>query len=124
MPADIENEHPHLWIKENEEGSKNKFESELLAAQLKRNNLKVKYNYRKIINAKEAKQTEHKLDELFGASLNVLVYNFVDMLSHSRTDMQMIRELAPDESAYRALTKTWFIHSSLFQVLKKLALKM
>lgn len=122
MPADIENEHPHLWIKENEEGSKNKFESELLAAQLMRHNVKVKYNYRKITNTKEAKQTEHKLDELFGASLNVLVYNFVDMLSHARTDMQMIRELAPNESAYRALTKTWFIHSSLFQVLKKLAL--
>ena len=123
MPADIEKQHPYFWTKENEEGSKNKFESDLLAAQLMRHNIKVKYNYHKIIKTKEAKQIEQKLDELLGAPLNVLVYNFVDMLSHARTDMQMIRELAPNESAYRALTKTWFIHSSLFQVLKKLALK-
>ena len=123
MPADIEKKYPDFWTKESEEGSKNKFESDLLAAQLGRHKLEVKYNYHKIIKTQEAKQIEQKLDGLFKAPLNVLVYNFVDMLSHARTDMQMIRELAPDESAYRALTKTWFVHSSLFEVLKKLSSK-
>ena len=123
MPADIENQYPDFWTKENEEGSKNKFESDLLAAQLVRYNLEIKFNYYKIIKTQEAKQIEQKLDELLKASLNIMVYNFVDMLSHARTDMHMIRELAPNESAYRALTKTWFTHSSLFEVLKKLSLK-
>tara|TARA_E500000331_G_C17180856_1_gene680487 strand:- start:580 stop:1290 length:711 start_codon:yes stop_codon:yes gene_type:complete len=123
MPAEIEKKYPDFWTKESEEGSKNKFESDLLAAQLGRNKIGVKYNYHKIIKTKEAKQIEQKLDELLKVPLNVLVYNFVDMLSHARTDIQMIRELAPDESAYRALTKTWFEHSSLFEVLKKLSSK-
>ena len=123
MPSDIEKQYPDLWTKESEEGSKNKFESDLLAAQLGRHKIEVKYNYHKIIKTQEAKQIEQKLDELLKAPLNVLVYNFVDMLSHARTDMQMIRELAPDESAYRALTKTWFAHSSLYEVLKKLSSK-
>jgi hypothetical protein len=58
---------------------------------------------------------------LFGNDLNVIVYNFVDMLSHARTDMAMIRELAPDEAAYRSITRSWFEHSPLFEVLKKIS---
>ena len=55
--------------------------------------------------------------------LNVIVYNFVDMLSHARTDMAMIRELAPDEAAYRSITKSWFEHSPLFDIIRKVAEK-
>ncbi|MFN6945273.1 MAG: PglZ domain-containing protein, partial [Cytophagaceae bacterium] len=63
------------------------------------------------------------MPNLFHNKLNVIVYNFVDMLSHARTDMQMIRELAPDESAYRSLTHSWFQHSPLLDALKKIAEK-
>jgi CheY-like chemotaxis protein len=121
MPAEIENNYKELWTSESDEGSKNKFESALLAANLDRSGILKKFNYHKILKVKEGQKIAQKLDDLMSAPLNVLVYNFVDMLSHARTDMPMIRELAPDESAYRELTKTWFNHSSLFEVLKKLA---
>lgn len=63
------------------------------------------------------------VNNLFHNDLNVIVYNFVDMLSHARTDMAMIRELAPDEAAYRSITKSWFMHSPLFEILRKVAEK-
>ena len=63
------------------------------------------------------------MNNLFKNDLNVIVYNFVDMLSHARTDMAMVRELAPDESAYRSITKSWFMHSPLIDILKKIAEK-
>ena len=74
MPADIEKQYPHFWTKESEEGSKNKFESDLIEAQLRRHRIGVKYNYHKIIKTQEAKQIEQKLDELLESDLNVLVY--------------------------------------------------
>jgi CheY-like chemotaxis protein len=123
MPSEIEKIHPELWIGEDQEGSKNKFESELLAANLDRSGIKTKFSYHKIIHAQDGKNLVKNLDNLFENPFNVVVYNFVDMLSHARTDMQMIRELAPDESAYRQLTRTWFNHSSIYEMLKKLSEK-
>ena len=111
MPLEIEKQYPEYWTSESEESSKNKFEGELLRENLKRNDLDVSSSYHKIIHAKDGKHLAENAEKLLDNSINALVYNFVDMLSHSRTDMQMIRELAPDESAYRALTRTWFSHS-------------
>lgn len=121
MPLDIERRHPEYWSNEDEEGAKNNFERELLAKNLERERLDIKFAYHKIIKAQDGKHLVESVQNLFTNQLNAIVYNFVDMLSHARTDMPMIRELAPDESAYRSLTKSWFTHSSLFDLLKVLA---
>ncbi len=98
-------------------------EEEFLNKQLQKNNLSVKFSYHKIKNLEEGRALADSVNNLFGNSLNVIVYNFVDMLSHARTDMAMIRELAPDESAYRSLTRSWFLHSPLLEIIKTISQK-
>ena len=121
MPLEIQKRFPDLWSDEDEEGTKNNFEKELLGKNLEKERLDIKYSYHKIIKAHEGKQLVDLVKNLTNNQLNAIVFNFVDMLSHARTDMPMIRELAPDESAYRSITKSWFAHSSLYDVLKILA---
>jgi hypothetical protein len=123
LPSEMAKTHPELWVGEDEDEGKNNFESEFLDKQLRRNNLQVKMSYHKIKNMDEGRNLADTVNNLFKNDLNVIVYNFVDMLSHARTDMAMIRELAPDESAYRSITKSWFLHSPLFDILKKIAEK-
>ena len=108
MPSEIEKRHPGKWISEDEEGSKNAHEEEFIGAMLKRLGKDVKYSYHKILNLNAGKKLADSLDNLMGNALNVIVYNFVDMLSHARTEMEVIRELADDDAAYRSLTKSWF----------------
>ena len=121
MPLDIAKNFPEYWVGEDEESSKNNFEKELLGKHLEKEKLNIKYSYNKIIRTTEGKQLVEGVNNLLNNQLNAIVFNFVDMLSHARTDMQMIRELAPDESAYLSLTKSWFAHSSLLDLLKALA---
>jgi len=121
MPLDISKKHPEYWVSEDEEEGKNKFEEELLGINLKTLNRDLKYSYNKIIKTQDGRNLVDRAKNLMSNDLNAIVYNFVDMLSHARTDMQMIRELAPDESAYRSLTKSWFMHSSLYDLLKFLS---
>jgi hypothetical protein len=83
--------------------------------------MNIKSSYNKILQANQAKAVLEQFPNLMNNDLNVLVYNFVDMMSHARTDMKMIRELAPDESAYRSITTSWFTHSSLFELFKKIS---
>ena len=122
-PLEISRRYPDLWVSEESEGGKNLKESELLEANMARNQVKEKFSYHKILRADEGKSLSESIPNLMNNKLNAIVFNFVDMLSHARTDMQMIRELAPDESAYRSLTKSWFTHSSLYDTLKALANK-
>ncbi|MCP4552217.1 MAG: bifunctional response regulator/alkaline phosphatase family protein [Bacteroidetes bacterium] len=121
MPLDIELKYPKYWTRESEKGSKNKFESELLGELLKRYGKDIKYSYHKILNLNAGRKLLENLPNLMSNRLNVIVYNFVDMLSHARTDMQIIQELADDEPAYRSLMLSWFEHSSLFDVIKYLS---
>lgn len=123
MPSEIEKRHPDLWLNENDEGGKNMHEAELLEANLKRNNKKVKMSYNKVVKLDFAKRLVDRFSDLLVNDLNVIVYNFVDMLSHARTEMEVIKELADDESAYRSLTVAWFNHSPLKEILKKIAEK-
>ncbi|MEQ8363638.1 MAG: PglZ domain-containing protein [Cyclobacteriaceae bacterium] len=123
MPSEMAKTHPDLWVGDDEDDAKNNFEDEFLTRQLRRNNLTVKHSYHKIKKTEEGRDLVNSVNNLFGNDLNVIVYNFVDMLSHARTDMAMIRELAPDESAYRSLTRSWFMHSPLLDILKKIAEK-
>jgi deoxyribodipyrimidine photolyase len=78
-------------------------------------------SYHKIITNQQGKGLMENFKNLLDNQLNAVVYNFVDMLSHARTDMQMIRELAADEAAYRSLTKSWFVHSPLLELIKRLS---
>jgi len=121
MPGEIEKKYPKYWMNEGDEGTKNQFESELLGEQLKRYGKKIKYSYNKILNINSGKKLLENINNLYGNDFNVIVYNFVDMLSHARTDMDVIRELAENESAYRSITASWFEHSPLFEIIKQLA---
>jgi CheY-like chemotaxis protein len=123
LPSEMAKTNPDLWVGEDEDDGKNNFEDEFLTKQIRRNNLNIKSSYHKIKKQEEGRDLVDTVNNLFKNDLNVVVYNFVDMLSHARTDMAMIRELAPDEAAYRSLTKSWFEHSPLFDILKKIAEK-
>lgn len=123
MPGEIGKLHPELWRDEEDEGSKNQFEPELFARQLKRWGKEVKHSYYKILSHSEGKKLADNISNLMQNKLNVIVYNFVDMLSHARTEMEVIRELANDESAYRSLTLSWFEHSPLHDIIKQIASK-
>ncbi len=123
MPSEIVEHYPDLWIYDEEEGSKNLHEKILLQHQMDRLGIKSNFYYDKILNNKAGEKLVQKLSSILENQLAVIVYNFVDMISHARTEMQMIRELANDEAAYRSLTLTWFEHSSLLNLLKELSSK-
>ncbi|MFN8436591.1 MAG: bifunctional response regulator/alkaline phosphatase family protein [Cytophagales bacterium] len=123
MPAEIEKKYPNLWVNDDDEEGQNLHEEELLSNQLKNNKCDYKFSYHKIVNISQGKTLTEQYNNLLGNKLNVVVYNFVDMLSHARTDMNMIRELASTESAYRSITKSWFEHSPFYELLKNLATK-
>jgi CheY-like chemotaxis protein len=124
MPLDIAKKHKNCWIGEDEEGGKNNFESELLEINLKNLGLgSTKYSYNKITNLSNGKKLVEQFSSLDSNKLNVIVYNFVDMLSHARSEMEVIKELADNEAAYRSLTKSWFQHSPLFDMIKLIAAK-
>jgi DNA-binding response OmpR family regulator len=121
MPSEIEKLHPGLWANDDDEGGKNLHEEELLAANLKRSAKDIKFSYNKITNHAAGKKLADNLSNLMQNRLNVIVYNFVDMLSHARTEMEVIRELADDESAYRSITLSWFEHSPLHDMIRQVA---
>jgi DNA-binding response OmpR family regulator len=121
MPSQIAETLPHFWINDDEETGKNNFEEELFKHQLARKGLKYKWSYNKISSSSESKRTNEKMRQMLENDLNILVFNFVDILSHARTEIDLIRDLAEDEPAYRSLIRSWFIHSSLFDLLKMLA---
>lgn len=120
MPMDMARLYPKLWEDEDTDEGKNNFEEDWIRINLDRNRLPIKFTYNKIIQTQQGKAVLDQFHTFLQNDLNVLVYNFVDMVSHARTDMKMIRELAPDESAYRSLTRSWFEHSSLFDLFKKI----
>lgn len=123
MPSEMAKKYPNLWVGDDQEEGKNNHEEEFLEKQLKRLNLydDIKYSYHKIIRTHQGKQLVDNINNLLSNDLNVIVYNFVDMLSHARTDTAMIRELAPDESAYLSITKSWIEHSPLLDALRLIA---
>lgn len=122
MPTEMEKMYPDLWKNDEDEGGKNQHEEAFLQAQMKRLGLSSKrLGYNKITNLDAGKRLVDQFHELDNNDLNVIVYNFVDMLSHARTDMKVIRELADDEAAYRSLTVSWFEHSPLYAMFQKMA---
>ena len=123
MPSEIEARFPNLWLNDEEEGGKNMHEESFLNDTLKRFRKEWKSSYVKITNHNDGKDLVDSIPNLMQNKFNVIVYNFVDMLSHARTEMEMIRELADDEAAYRSLTLSWFEHSPLFEAIKRISEK-
>jgi hypothetical protein len=123
LPSEIEKKYPQLWLNEDEEGTKNQFEPDLINEYLRRFGIDIKTSYHKVLNLNFGRKLVDNLPNLMTNKLNVIVYNFVDMLSHARTEMDIIRELADDEPAYRSLTLSWFEHSPLFDIIKFLSEK-
>jgi CheY-like chemotaxis protein len=123
LPSEIEKLYPNLWVNEEEDEGKNIHEEDLLGRQLNRAGIKDKFSYTKITNLNAGKDLADKVPNMWNNHLNVIVYNFVDMLSHARTEMNVMKELAEDEAAYRSITASWFEHSPLFDAIKKIASK-
>lgn len=124
LPIDIEKQYNHEWKNDDEEGGKNLFEEDFLKGQLKRlGKSDLKISYTKITNNNDGQKLVDNIHNLMANDLNVIVYNFIDMLSHARTEMEVLKELAGDEISYRSITQSWFEHSPLHQSLKKIAEK-
>jgi len=123
MPAAIQKLYPDFWFADEEEVNKNEFEEQMLQLQLQRIGIKARLFYQKIFNNAMGAKVLENLANILQNDLVVLVYNFVDMLSHANTDVEMIRELASTDPAYRSLTLSWFRHSHMIELFRELASK-
>ena len=119
MPLEMEKKHPNYWKNDTDEGGMNLFENEFLTAQIKRLHLEIQHQYYKITSLKSGKELADNYNKTKQNDLTTVVYNFVDMLSHSKTEMEVIKELAGDDKAYRSLTLSWFRNSPLFDIIQK-----
>ncbi len=121
LPSEIEKRFPDKWSNDEDEGGKNLFEKEFVEDLLKRLRRDVKFSYTKVTNLEGGKNLVDQIPNMLKNKLNVLVYNFVDSFSHARTDVNIVRELAEEEAAYRNVMATWFRHSPLWDALQRLA---
>ncbi|PPK85108.1 response regulator receiver domain-containing protein [Neolewinella xylanilytica] len=122
-PAEIEKHYKNWWFNDSEEGGKNNHEADLLGKQMERLLRKVdyKWDYTKVTRTNFARQMQDRALDFLNNDFSVIVYNFIDMLSHARTEMEVLKELAGDEKAYRSLTRSWFENSPLWATLRRLA---
>jgi CheY-like chemotaxis protein len=118
-PLEMEKKHPEYWKNDVDEGGKNMFEAEFLSAHLKRLGLNIKHDYFKITNFAAGKKLVENFKGLKNNDLITIVYNFVDMLSHAKTEMDVVKELASDDKAYRSLTLSWFKNSPLLEMIQQ-----
>jgi DNA-binding response OmpR family regulator len=121
MPLEIQQLYPYLWISDEDEEGKNINEEELLKIQMSRIGKGFSYSYDKINNQKAAKKLSDNFSNLKNHDLNVAIFNFVDILSHARTETEVVKELVNDEASYRSITLSWFQHSSLIDIIREAA---
>lgn len=112
---------PDLWLNDNEEGGKNRYEEDFLKRQLQQLGKPYKFSFDKLVRPEQGKKLLENIDRLSTVDLSVVVYNFLDILSHARTESEIIRELAEEEVAFRSLTRSWFEHSDLLEIVKHIA---
>ena len=120
MPLQIQEMYPQYWVEEGDEESKNLYEKELVQTLLERYRRRESFSYWKVNESDFCERVMHQLKSV-QTPLNIVVFNFIDMLSHSRTESKMMRELASDEPAYRSLTLSWFRHSPTYNLLRRAA---
>ena len=123
MPNKIAQMFPDLWVDEDEEEGKNLNEEPLIQTQLDRYRRKNTFSYHKVNSSADADKLMQQMQQMEKNDLNVVVFNFIDMLSHARTESRMVRELANNESAYRSITQSWFRHSVISDFFRLLAQK-
>lgn len=121
MPLQISEMFPHLWVEEDEDEGLNIHESELIKTQLDRFRRREQYSYNKLNDSQAGEKFMQKINSLKDIPLNVIVLNFIDMLSHARTESKMIRELANSDAAYRSLTESWFRHSGSLDIFRRMS---
>lgn len=121
LPLKIKEMYPQWWVEEDEDESLNSHESELIGAQLERFRRKERYSYTKLNDSQAGERFLQQIKSLRDTPLNVVVFNFIDMLSHARTESKMIRELANTDAAYRALSASWFRYSSAIDIFRAIA---
>ena len=121
MPLAIDKLMPNKWLNDNEEGGKNQYEEEFLRRLMARNGKNWKLSFDKLVRPEQGRKLVDNIQKVYDADFSVIVYNFLDILSHARTETDIIRELTEDEAAFRSLTRSWFEHSDLFTMLKLLA---
>ncbi|UGS24732.1 T9SS response regulator signal transducer PorX [Flavobacterium channae] len=119
LPLDMEKKFPQYWKNDVDDGGKNLYEGEFLTEQLKRLGLNIKQEYYKITNFKDGKKLADNFKALKSNDLTTIVYNFVDMLSHAKTEMDVVKELASNDKAYRSLTLSWFKNSPLLEMIQQ-----
>ena len=125
FPDDLMKVYPDVFERSADENSANRYEKEALTNLLIRNGVRFNTDifYTKIFNEKDAGELEKNIQQIIDAPLSAIVFNFVDILAHSRSDLQILKEIAPNESAFRSLTLSWFEHSKMFSFFKLLAEK-
>jgi DNA-binding response OmpR family regulator len=123
MPLMIKQKYPLYWIEDEEETSRNRYEPELFEQYMKRHGITAPHKFIKILNIQGTHYLEDRMNELLNYALLVVVYNFVDTLSHAKTNVDIVKELAKDEKAYRSITTSWFKNSVLYTFLQVAAQK-
>ena len=121
MPLQIRQMYPELWVEEEEDEGKNLNEEMLIRRQLERFRRREAFTYHKVNDSVAADKLLSQFNALSQSPFNVLVINFIDILSHARTESRMVRELAGNESAYRSITLSWFRHTPIKELFSRLA---
>ncbi|MFI3331105.1 MAG: PglZ domain-containing protein [Rikenellaceae bacterium] len=121
MPLAISRLMPELWLNDNEDGGKNMHEEDFLRRQMQSNAKNYKMTFDKLVRSEASRRLIDNFQNVYNADFSVIVYNFLDILSHARTETEIIRELTEDEAAFRSLTRSWFDHSDLLIMLKMLS---
>lgn len=121
MPLAIDKLMPNQWLNDNEEGGKNMYEEQFLRRQLQQAGKSYRMTFDKLVRPEAGRKLIDNISRVYDADFSVIVYNFLDILSHARTETEIIRQLTEDDASFRSLTRSWFEHSELFILLKMLA---
>ena len=121
MPLAIDKLMPNKWLNDNEEGGKNMYEEDFLRRQLQQCGKEYRLSFDKLVRPEAGRKLIDNIRRVYDADFSVIVYNFLDILSHARTETEIIRQLTEDDASFRSLTRSWFEHSELFVLLKMLA---
>jgi hypothetical protein len=121
MPLAIDKLMPEKWLNDNEEGGKNMYEEQFLRRQMQTSGKHWKMTFDKLVRPEQGRRLVDNISRVYDADFSVIVYNFLDILSHARTETEIIRDLTEDDAAFRSLTRSWFEFSELFTILKLLS---